>query len=200
MPRVLLLFAHPRLEKSRANKALLKRLPQHADLTFVDLYELYPQFNVDIAAEQARLIAHDIIVLHHPFYWYNAPPLVKQWIDLVLSFGWAYGPGGTALTGKTWFHAITTGGPSESYQLNGFHGWTLAEFMRPLQRTATLCGMTWLPPFAALGTHRLSDDALDRLASQYRELLEGLISGTLALDQLASLHLLNEALPQRTRP
>ena len=110
MPKVLILFAHPRFEQSRTNAALLRRLPQDERLTFRDLYEAYPDFHIDIAAEQALLLAHDVIVWHHPFYWYSAPPLLKQWIDLVLQFGWAYGPGGEALKGKIIFNAFTAGG------------------------------------------------------------------------------------------
>jgi glutathione-regulated potassium-efflux system ancillary protein KefG len=196
MPKILVLFAHPRLEKSRSNQALLRHLPRTEGVTIQDLYERYPDFNVDIAAEQALLLAHDIVVFQHPIYWYSAPPLVKQWIDLVLSFGWAYGPGGTALKGKTAFHAVTTGGAEAAYQLDGFHGFTLAEFLRPLQRTATLCGMTWLPPFAVHGTLRLSDTELEAVATQYGQLLRGLAGGTLKAADLASLKLLNEVFPR----
>jgi glutathione-regulated potassium-efflux system ancillary protein KefG len=177
MPRVLVLFAHPRLEKSRANRRMLAHLPSHQPITFVDLYDRYPDFNVDVAAEQSQLIAHDIVVWHHPMYWYSAPPLVKQWIDLVLTFGWAYGPGGTALRGKALGHVVTTGGAEAADQHEGMHGWTLSEFLRPLERTATLCGMTWLPPFAVHGTHRLSDEDLDTAGRRYAQHLTRLAAG-----------------------
>jgi glutathione-regulated potassium-efflux system ancillary protein KefG len=199
MPRVLVLFAHPRLEKSRTNRILLSHIPRSEAVTFRDLYELYPDFNVNIAAEQSMLVAHDVIVFHHPMYWYSAPPLVKQWIDLVLGFGWAYGPGGTALQGKTAFHVITTGGPEAAYQLEGFHGSTLAEFLRPLQRTMTLCGMTWLAPFAVHGTHRKTDAELDAAGARYGRLLEGLSTGELRPEVLSTLTLLNDAAPPVTR-
>lgn len=107
MNKVLILFAHPRYEQSRTNEALVSRIPKNEYITFHDLYELYPDFNIDIQREQQLLIEHDIIIWHHPFYWYNVPPLLKQWIDIVLTFGWAYGPGGTALTGKMIFNVLT---------------------------------------------------------------------------------------------
>lgn len=166
-----MLLAHPRLEKSRANAALLRHLPRHDAITVRDLYERYPDFDVDVAEEQALLLAHDTIVWHHPIYWYSAPPLVKQWIDLVLAFGWAYGPGGTALRGKSVGHVVTTGGAEAAYQHDGFHGATLMEFLRPLERTATLCGMRWLPPLAIHGTHRLTDDALEEAGRRYARYL-----------------------------
>jgi glutathione-regulated potassium-efflux system ancillary protein KefG len=184
MSRVLVLFAHPRLERSRANARLVAHVP--GSVTFHDLYERYPDFAIDIAAEQARLLAHDVVVWHHPLYWYSAPPLVKQWIDLVLAFGWAYGPGGTALRGRTLFHVVTTGGGTTAYQTDGMHGWTLAEFLRPLQRTATLCGMRWLPPFAVHGTHRLSDEDLERAGRRYGRLLGDLAAGRADLEALSA--------------
>ncbi len=197
MPRVLILFAHPRLERSRTSRALLRHLPDRPDVQLRDLYELYPTFDVDIPREQALLAEHDIVVMQHPVYWYSVPPLMKQWIDLVLAFGWAYGPGGTALRGKTWLHVTSTGGAAEAYTAAGFHGSTLADFMRPLQRTATLCGMRWLPPFAVHGTHRLDDAGLERAAAAYGRLLAGLADGVLdpaRLEGTTSLNLAVESL------
>jgi len=195
MARILIQFAHPRLEKSRANRALLQRLPKHPDITFRDLYELYPDLNVDVAKEQELLAAHDIVVLHHPLYWYSVPPLLKQYIDLVYAFGWAYGPGGVALKGKAQFHVLTTGGATEAYTAEGFHGNTLHEFLLPLKRTATLCGMIWLPPFAVHGTNRLSDTELERITEQYARLLLRLADGGLSVSELVGLDRLNDAVP-----
>jgi glutathione-regulated potassium-efflux system ancillary protein KefG len=194
MARVLVLFAHPRLEKSRANRSLLRHLPQIDGLTFRDVYEHYPDFNIAVAAEQALLLAHDIIVWHHPLYWYNTPPLVKQWIDMVLSFGWAYGPGGDALRGKAIFHVLTTGGAEAAYQLDGFHGSTLGQFLLPLERTMRLCGMDWLPPFTVHGTHVMTEAELDRHGALYHRLLKGLVAGSLRPDELHGHATLNAAL------
>lgn len=194
MPRILVLFAHPRLEKSRANNALLHRFPKHRNITFHDLYEEYPDLNVDIWHEQTMLAVHDILVLHHPFYWYSVPPLLKQWIDLVYSFGWAYGPGGTALQGKICFHVLTSGGNEQAYSAEGFHGHALHEFMLPLKRTATLCGMIWLPPFAVQGSNRMGDAELELAASQYARLLTGLADGSIDPARLVALDRLNEVM------
>ena len=98
--RVLIIFAHPRFEKSLNQMLLVKQIPLSGDITFHDLYEHYPDFNIDMEAEQRLLTEHDVIVWQHPLYWYSAPALLKQWIDIVLDFGWAYGPGGTSLKGN----------------------------------------------------------------------------------------------------
>src|SRR6188508_1129168 len=111
MRRVLVLFAHPVLERSRVNRRLADAIRGLEGVTFRDLYELYPNFSIDVQAEQEQLLAHDVIVFQHPFYWYSCPAIVKEWQDLVLEHGWAYGVGGTQLRGKIWLNAITTGGP-----------------------------------------------------------------------------------------
>jgi glutathione-regulated potassium-efflux system ancillary protein KefG len=116
---------------------LLGRLPR---LTFHDLYEAYPDFNVDVAREQALLLDHDVVVLHHPFYWYSAPPLVKQWEDLVLEHGWAYGAHGRMLEGKRLLSVVTLGGVAAAYRPEGYNRFTSASSSRRWSRPRTSAG------------------------------------------------------------
>ena len=174
MPRVLILFAHPALEKSRVNRRLAVAVSDLPGVTFHDLYEAYPDFDVDVAREQHLLVNHDVLVVQHPFYWYSTPALVKQWEDLVLEHGWAYGSGGTALRGKRWLSAVTTGGREAAYQEGGTNRFTIRQLLAPLEQTAHLCGMAFLPPFVVHGTHRLADDDLTRAAGEYRTVVEAL--------------------------
>jgi len=100
--RVLVLFAHPAFGRSRLNRALLTAARDLAHPpTIHDLYESYPDVDVDVVREQELLTEHDVIVCQHPLFWYSTPALVKQWFDLVLEHGWAYGSSGHALRGKT---------------------------------------------------------------------------------------------------
>jgi hypothetical protein len=98
--KILILFAHPRFEKSRVNRALLKNIEYISGVTLHDLYEEYPDFNVDVELEKTLLTSHQIIIWHHPFHMYGAPALLKQWMDLVLEYGWALGSKGNALKDK----------------------------------------------------------------------------------------------------
>jgi glutathione-regulated potassium-efflux system ancillary protein KefG len=77
MAGVLFLFAHPALEKSRINARLIRDVVKLDGITFHDLYEAYPDFFVDVAREQQLLSTHDLIVLHHPMYWYSSPRLSR---------------------------------------------------------------------------------------------------------------------------
>jgi glutathione-regulated potassium-efflux system ancillary protein KefG len=191
MKKILILFAHPRLEKSRTNSALIKNISS-SGVTFHDLYEAYPDFNIDIEKEQSLLLQHDIIIWQHPLYWYSSPPLLKQWIDMVLTFGWAYGPDGTNLKDKIIFNAITSGGTREAYTKEGHHGHTLKEFLLPFYQTAKLCKMIYIPPFAIQGTHRITTEELNNQVNQFYVLLQKLASNNIEIEKLLSLNTLNE--------
>lgn len=171
MKNILILFAHPRYEKSRVNKALLEVLHGQDGITVHDLYEIYPDFNVDTAREQELLLAHQIIVWHYPLFQYGPPAMVKQWMDLVLEHGWAHGAGGNHLEDKQIFATITSGGSRESYSHSGFNRHTIPELLFPLKQTAHLCRMTWLPPYVVQGTYRLTDGMLADYGEQYRQVL-----------------------------
>jgi len=182
--KILILFAHPVLEKSAVNDALMGHIPVSSSLVFHDLYEAYPDFNIDVEHEKALLERHDLVIWHHPIYWYSCPPLLKQWIDLVLEFGWAYGPGGTALAGKKLMQVVTTGGSRDAYQRDGFHQHTLLDFLSPMAQTARLCKMEYLPPFVVHGTHRLTKEVTHRYGSAYEALLRAFLNGDFDLDAL----------------
>ena len=109
-------MAHPAMERSRANKAMVEAALNAPGVTFVDLYETYPDFVIDVPAEQQRLVSHPVIALQFPMYWYSTPALLKEWLDLVWLHGFAYGRGGTALKGKSLFVACTTSGDEAAYQ------------------------------------------------------------------------------------
>lgn len=198
MKNILILFAHPRYEKSRVNKALLEGLHGKAGITVHDLYELYPDFNVDTAREQELLLAHQIIVWHYPLFMYGPPAMVKQWMDLVLELGWAHGPGGNHLEDKQVFATITSGGTRESYSHGGFNRHTMPELLFALQQAAHLCRMTWLPPYAVQGTYRLTDGMLANYAEEYGQLLLRLAQSP-PLKSFQGYELLNDWIADVTR-
>jgi glutathione-regulated potassium-efflux system ancillary protein KefG len=177
MLKVLVLFAHPTLEQSVVNKKLIKRLHALEHVSVRDLYELYPDFDIPVKVEQAALERHDIIIWLHPIYWYAAPPIIKQWIDLVLLHDWAYGANGVALKGKLIFNMVTTGSTIESYQAGGHHGYPLADFLLPYRQTAHLCHMEYLPPYVIDGAFTNDTDTLMKYIDSAVEYIRRLQTG-----------------------
>ncbi len=101
-----------------------------------------------------------LLVLMHPVQWYSMPALLKLWLDEVLTFGWAYGPGGTALQGKDLWLVATTGGPESSYHPASYNRYFFDAFLPPYEQTAALCGMRFLPPLVLHGAQRASEEAV----------------------------------------
>ncbi|KAB7787553.1 NAD(P)H-dependent oxidoreductase [Bifidobacterium cebidarum] len=170
--KTLVLVFHPNMAKSRANAALMEaaqKLPADT-VTVREEYALYPNGNIDVAAEQQLIEAHDRIVLQFPLYWYSSPALLKEWEDQVLAFGWAYGPDGKALEGKEITVATTAGGPESEYQPED-NGATMSEVLSPYRMMARYVHATWLKPFVVFDSMELSDKALAETAKQYQAFL-----------------------------
>lgn len=174
MKKILILFAHPAFHKSRINKRLIETVENIEGVTINKLYENYPDFFINVKKEQKLLVEHDVIIWHHPFYWYNAPSILKEWMDLVLEHGFAYGKQGRALEGKQVFSAISTGGKKEVYCKEGQNHYTINQFLAPFHQSANLCQMEYLPPFVIHGSHTISNDDLIIQAKNYGDLIAGL--------------------------
>lgn len=199
--KILLLFAHPSMNRSQVNQPMFELAKSLDFVTAVDLYAEYPRFNIDIDTEQKRLREHDIIVFQFPFYWYSTPSLLKEWQDLVLEYGFAYGSEGNALHGKTFICALTAGGKEEAYRAQGYNHFTVRELLQPLEQTATLTGMKYLPPFALFSSRSYKvADVLDNHLNQWRCLLEKLSRSELDLSNISDLTTINDLITPTQEP
>lgn len=192
MKKILILFSHPRFEKSRINRVLLEGIDQIEGVYLHDLYEEYPDFIINADREKELLEGHQIIVWHFPFYTYSAPALLKQWMDVVLEYGWAHGSKGNALKDKIVFVTLTAGGTRESYASNQHNQFTVREFLRPFEQAASLCKMIYLPPFTVHGTHILTPQQLAAYAGSYHTLLRKLATGEFDVASICRFEYLND--------
>ncbi|MBB5348675.1 NAD(P)H-dependent oxidoreductase [Desulfoprunum benzoelyticum] len=195
MKKILIIFAHPAIARSKINAAMRGAVEDLGGVTFHDLYAIYPDFLIDVADEQKLCQAHDVIIFQHPLYWYSTPAILKEWLDLVLQYGWAYGVKGRALEGKYFFQALTAGGDTDSYRKNGLNTFTIGELTAPYRATANTCRMEWLPPFTVLGMHRgMSDEEINRHAEEYRRVVTALRDGTFDMQKAKQNEYLNSNL------
>ncbi|MES9851071.1 MAG: NAD(P)H-dependent oxidoreductase [Candidatus Thiodiazotropha sp. L084R] len=190
--KVLVLFAHPSQEHSEVNSPMAEAARGIKDITLVDLYAEYPDLQINIDCEQQRLLDHDVIVFQHPLYWYSTPAILKEWQDLVLEHGFAYGSEGRALHGKFFFNAITAGGLEAAYRSEGYNHFTIRELLRPLEQMALLCGMTYLPPFAMFGSRTAVEEGrIPQHVGDWVRVLEALRDNRLDVDAAKELPRLN---------
>lgn len=169
--RTLVILGHPDLERSRVNRRLVESVHDLTGVTVRDLAAHRGVRGFDVDAEQTALRNHDTVVFQFPWYWYSVPGILKEWMDQVLTYGFAYGTGGVALRGKRLLIATSTGGPRDSYSPAGYNGFEIEDLMRPFEATANLCGMTLEEPVVLHGVRTVDDEALARHASDYRRLL-----------------------------
>lgn len=185
--KILIVFAHPALEKSRVNSVLVEQIDAVDGVTFHDLYELYPEMDIDVGFEQGLLKRHEVVVFQYPFFLFGVPALLKEWMDLVLVHGWAFGRNGNALKGKWVCHVVTTGGSKASYSKGGYNRFTMREMLAPLEQAVRLCGMRYLPPYVIHGTNVMEPESIEEHAKHYQAMLRLLADQAFDPDGLGNL-------------
>jgi glutathione-regulated potassium-efflux system ancillary protein KefF len=169
---VVVVQAHPYPDRSRANRVLARAIDGLAGVAVRSLYDLYPDYSIDVPAEQGALAACSTVVWQHPIYWYSVPALLKLWFEKVLTPGWAWGPGGDTLRGKRCLWVVTTGADEEAYSPGGAHRHEFEAFVQPVRQTAEFCGLRWLEPIVVHGAHRIPTETLETIGAAYRARLE----------------------------
>jgi glutathione-regulated potassium-efflux system ancillary protein KefF len=166
---ILVVYAHPYPRRSRGGAALLAGIAGIPGLEVRSLYDLYPDFDIDAADEQAALRRADLVVWLGPLYWYTTPALMRLWMEKVLVSGFAHSTGGSSLAGKPCLWAVTTGGGE--YRVGGPHDHAFEDFAPVVEMTARYCGMRWLEPFVVHDPAAISDEELAARARALRERL-----------------------------
>lgn len=199
--RILALCAHPSPQRSEITRPLAQRARAHPAVTLVDLYGEYPDYRIDVDREQQRLREHEVLLFLFPLYWYSTPAILKEWQDLVLEYGFAYGSEGRALAGKFFICALSAGGPEAAYRAGGYNHYRLRELLRPLEQTARLCHLHYLPPFALFGARTaLRDGRLEGHLARFEALLRILATGDLLPWAGRDADTCNALLPADTAP
>ena len=117
MKNVLIISGHPDLNgNSFANKIILEDVAKLLPNAVIDdLGALYPDYRIDVPAEQDKLRNADIIVLQFPIFWYSMPALLAKWMEDVFVRGFSHGSQGKALAKKKLLLSFTTGAPESAY-------------------------------------------------------------------------------------
>jgi glutathione-regulated potassium-efflux system ancillary protein KefF len=169
---ILVLYAHPYPHYSRACATLLEAIRDLPDLQVRPLYDLYPEFDIDVRAEQQAAEGADLVVWLAPFYWYSVPSLLHHWFEKVLVRGFAYGAGGWKLGGKECLWVTTTGGDEDAFTATGRHNHAFESFVPAMEQVARYCRMNWLEPFVLKGAHEARETVLREEGVKLREKLE----------------------------
>lgn len=185
--QAVVILAHPDLESgSVANRLIIEMVRGISGVEIRDLYRMYPDFKIDIEAEQKALVDSDVIIFQFPFYWFGVPGMLKEWIDKVFSLGFAFGADGDKLNGKEFLVSTTIGGAADSYQEDGYNVFTIEQLLMPLEQTARLTGMKYNTPLISHrmvyipGVYNKKDEVEDRArdhAGRLVQFINGKLSG-----------------------
>ena len=171
-PDIYVIAAHPAWRESHVNRPMMQAAAALPRVAVQDLYSSYPDYAINVAAEQAALARAQLVVLLHPIQWYSMPALQKLWLDDVLIYGWAYGDGGSALQGKDLWLVASTGGDEASYHPQGYNRYFFEAFLPPYEQTAALCGMRFLPPLILHGPPSAREEAVAWHVDTFRQRLQ----------------------------
>ena len=181
--KTLIILAHPGIKNSVINKRLLQEaLKEPQRFSVHDLTQVYGGGDIDAAREQELIRAHDALVLQFPLHNFSCPPILKSWIDAVMTHGFAYGRGSDGIAGRKVALAVTAGIKKSDYCPQGRYHFSLREVLTPFELTFKYYFRAdYRDFFAFYGAEETpgvdyvsSQDDLERGAREYAEFLQNL--------------------------
>ncbi|KAJ3438544.1 nad p h oxidoreductase-related [Anaeramoeba flamelloides] len=205
--KVLIVFAHPESKSFNAalkNTAVSTLTEAGHEVKVSDLYEIGWNFHVDrtnftelkdndyfkpqseqplgkyiqkIKDEQAKVTWCDMIIFQFPMYWYSMPSILKSWVDIVFSAGFAYGGDygyfeKAGFAGKKALICTTTGGPEFFYTEKGRSG-NYKRILYPIiYGMFVFTGMESYEPQVFFGPAHGTDESRKEMLKKYSEFLK----------------------------
>lgn len=166
----LVILAHPTFETSFANKTIMEELQKrNLNIEIRNIQKLYPDYRINIKAEQEALLRHNTIVFQYPFFWYNMPAILKHWFDVVFTYQFAYGSSGDKLKNKNFLPSFTVGASEEEYRPLKEHHFRVYEFCRNLEQTAYYAQMNYIEPIYFHGTSQAAGYTEDEIKNKAKK-------------------------------
>ncbi len=154
---ILMLLAHPNLAHSIGNKLISKTIGNLNNSSIRNLAQLYPNFNIDVKAEQQALLNADVIIFQYPLFWYNVPAILKEWIDQVFTYGFAFGSDGFKLKDKKVIVSFTMGSSKKDYPPD-----VIEKIVFPLKGLSSYCKMKYLGEIFSTDINNYTDGAEEK--------------------------------------
>lgn len=180
MKKTLIVVTHPNIEKSIINKCWIEELNKYPEqFTIHELYKAYPEGKIHVQQEQLLIEQHTNVVLQFPLYWFSSPPLLKQWLDDVFTYGWAYGSSGNKLKNKKVALAVSTGIREEDYSEDSLYQISMKNVLKPFELTMQYVQADYQPAFILYGAnnepeakHKITSQAIHQSAVNYIQFLD----------------------------
>jgi putative NADPH-quinone reductase len=170
MSKTLMILAHPNIEQSIGNRIIRELCANQSDVSVRHLDALYPDFKINVELEQAALLSAETIILQFPLYWYSTPAILKEWIDQVLQYGFAFGHD-SKLDNKELIVSFTVGSPDRDYPQE-----VIDKITFPFQGTASYCKMKYKGEVVCFNINNYAEGAGEKAAQFAKEHAQKLIA------------------------
>lgn len=130
-------------------------------------------FSPELAREQARFLAADLVVVVFPLWWGGPPAILKGWFDRAMAYGVGYVDGARfdkgLHKGKTGLIGVSTGGTPQRFSEGDVYG-PIGPILAPIRRLALeYMGLETREPFVAYATPRVDQATREGYLEAWRE-------------------------------
>ena len=170
MTKTLIIMSHPDINQSSSQQFLLAAVKGEEQIQVRHLESILAaqrSEHFDKTLERACLQEADRIILQFPFYWYQCPSVMKQWMDEVLTLNLSQ-----KNKMKEFGIVVTVGAKSDRYTAGGSVGFGIEELLRPYQALANQLGWDYQTPFVIYQFQYLPEAQKQQLLVDYLYYLE----------------------------
>lgn len=165
-----MILAHPKIEESIGNKIISELTNQNDNVEVRHLNALYPDFKIDVKAAQAALLRADVIIFQYPLYWYSTPAILKEWIDQVFEYGFAFGQDAKLIDKKV-IVSVTIGSAAKDYPKE-----VIDKILFPFQGLAAYCKMNYVGEVLSNNINNYTPEATKKAKEIAKEHAQKLIN------------------------
>lgn len=174
--KTLVIVDHPHFDTSVITRRWTEELRKFPEEFVVhNLQSSYPRGQIDPALEHSLIENNGTVVFQFPVYWFNCPPLLKQWFDLVLTSDWAFRKG-SKLENRKMALAVSCGSGESDYSASGKHGRPIEDYLLPLIHSFEYCHASYAGCFHFLGAANPEIATVENIAANAKAYVEFLRS------------------------
>ncbi len=129
-------------------------------------------YSAEVKAEHEKIKWCDTIIFVFPMYWWSMPGIMKNWVDRMLTLGFAYGmKGEVSLKPRKAMIMYTTGGPKSYHESSGMQtiAWKLIH-----GGIFGFCGLTTLEPCVLYAATSVSEDQRKKYLEEVKTAMDGI--------------------------
>lgn len=153
----LIFGGHPNGEESGSYQFLKEATPSRTQFV-----QIPTEITAEMRAEHQQLILDtDRLFIQFPFFWYQAPGLVSNWLTEIFEKDFLV-LHADQLKGKDFGIVLIVGVPLRHYQAGGRERFTISELLKPYQAFANAMKFNYLAPFV-LAQHSYQTEAQQKL-------------------------------------